>query len=295
MKKILLFCFFLCIWLLVAACSKKFGFLSTQVNSLGMTFMQIPAGSFEMGSEAGNSDDRPVHHVSISHSFEIQTTEVTVKHFRKFIESTGYLTDAERMEGATIFSFHSIVKEVKDGKQVEFPIFSIENRKDARWDNPYYKQSDDYPVVCVSWNDAKVFVKWLNDIDSHFNYRLPTEAEWEYACRAGTKGDQYGEWDDIGWHDDNSGYSAHPVGQKEPNGWGLFDMLGNVNEWCEDYFGAYEPGTFTDPNGPPTGLERVVRGGSWDRHTILGAGSRLYQGQMLRCNTLGFRLARDPK
>jgi formylglycine-generating enzyme required for sulfatase activity len=97
-------------------------------------------------------------------------------------------------------------------------------------------QVDTCPVVCVSWNDAQAFIKWLNDKGREVTFRLPTEAEWEYACRAGSTDEAYGSLDDIAWHARNSDGHTHPVGQKQPNAFGLFDMLGNVWQWCQDVF-----------------------------------------------------------
>ena len=124
------------------------------------------------------------------------------------------------------------------------------------------------PVEKVSWNDAQEFIRRLNARAGGTRYRLPTEAEWEYAARAGTVGDRYGNVDAIAWHEDNSGERTHPVGQKAPNAWGLHDMLGNVYEWVQDRNGGYPGGLVTDPAGPSSGSFRVYRGGSW----IDGAG-----------------------
>ena len=119
------------------------------------------------------------------------------------------------------------------------------------------------PVENVSWNDAQEFIGRLNGRSGGNRYRLPTGAEWEYAARAGTTGDRYGDVDAIAWHEDNSvGGGPKPVGQKAPNAWGLHDMLGNVLELVEDWDGEYPGGTVTDPQGPPSGSNRVIRGGS---------------------------------
>ena len=136
--------------------------------------------------------------------------------------------------------------------------------------NPSSFQGDSNPVDNVSWNDCQEFVRKVNDAARRQfggGARLPTEAEWEYACRAGTSGAYAGtgRLDDMGWYWDNSGGKTHPVGQKRPNAWGFYDMHGNVYEWCSDRFGNYE-GDTTNPIGAASGDDRVLRGGSWGRH-----------------------------
>ncbi|PID73938.1 MAG: hypothetical protein CSB33_01135 [Desulfobacterales bacterium] len=134
---------------------------------------------------------------------------------------------------------------------------------------------DDCPVENVSWEDVQEFIKKLNQQSSEIRFRLPTEAEWEYACRAGTTTAFYNggitepdgadpNLDQIGWYDENSKDETHPVGQKKPNAWGLHDMSGNVWEWCQDWYGDYPDGAVVDPEGAGTGSDRVVRGGGWD-------------------------------
>ncbi len=132
--------------------------------------------------------------------------------------------------------------------------------------NPSRFQGNDRPVERVSWNDAKEFIRRLNAREGGTRYRLPTEAEWEYACRAGTTGDRHGDLASVAWYAPTSRGMTSPVAQKQPNAWGLFDMLGNVYEWCEDWKGAYPSGRVTDPRGPTTGSFRVARGGSWLVH-----------------------------
>lgn len=121
------------------------------------------------------------------------------------------------------------------------------------------------PVEQVSWEDAQRFIDRLNAKGGSVEYRLPTEAQWEYACRAGTLGPYYADLDSIAWYDNDSEYSTHPVGQKQADAWGLYDMLGNVSEWCQDWLGDYAPGSATDPAGPSSSVVngRVLRGGSW--------------------------------
>ena len=119
------------------------------------------------------------------------------------------------------------------------------------------------PVERVSWEDVQEFIRRLNAVDGAGTYRLPTEAEWEYAARAGTTGDRYGNVDAIAWYYGNNGERTHPVGQKAANAWGLHDMLGNVWEWVGDWRGGYPGGSVTDPRGPVSGSDRVLRGGGW--------------------------------
>ena len=154
------------------------------------------------------------------------------------------------------------------------------------------------PVERVSWNDAQEFIGRLNARGGGNRYRLPTEAEWEYAARAGTTGDRYGNVDAIGWYRDNSGRRTHPVGQKGPNGWGLHDMLGNVSEWVEDCWQHSYRGAPTDGTAWTTGGDcnrRVLRGGSWhDNPRFLRAANRFWGDGGLRDISVGFRVARTP-
>jgi formylglycine-generating enzyme required for sulfatase activity len=146
--------------------------------------------------------------------------------------------------------------------------------------NPSEFKSDTRPVENISWNDAVEFCRRLTDrertagrLPPGFAYTLPTEAQWEYACRAGTTTAYAGNPVEIGWFATNSGavdpatgiwrMSTHPVGEKKPNAWGLYDMCGNVTEWCLDWYGDYSGGEFTDPIGPASGTYRVLRGGCW--------------------------------
>ena len=150
------------------------------------------------------------------------------------------------------------------------------------------------PVETVSWDGAQEFIGRLNGQAGGNRYRLPTEAEWEYAARAGTTGDRYAaNLDAIAWYDDNSEGRTHPVGQKAPNAWGLHDMLGNVYEWVADWYDSYPRGTVTDPRGPASGSFRVTRGGGWV--SIAGAcrsSDRNGGAPGNRYGNLGFRLLR---
>ncbi len=151
----------------------------------------------------------------------------------------------------------------------------------------------DRPVINVSWDDANDFCKWLSAKMGE-NVHLPTEAQWEYACRAGTTGDRYGDLDEIAWYEKNSKGKTHPVAQKKPNAFGLYDMLGNVWEWCNDYYGDYPTEAVANPTGPGTGSLRVCRGGSWVR--VAGDCACAFRFRYHpdgRGGGLGFRLARS--
>ncbi len=157
---------------------------------------------------------------------------------------------------------------------------------------------DTCPVESVSWNDAQAFIQALNERYPGRNYRLPTEAEWEYAARAGTTGDYGGTGvlDEMGWYFGNSGVRTHPVALKQPNAWGLYDMHGNVWESVQDWYGPYTASAKTDPIGPSTGSQKVLRGGSWGSladNARSASRSRL-GGPSGRNTSVGFRLARTP-
>ena len=163
--------------------------------------------------------------------------------------------------------------------------------------NPSYFRScgSRCPVERVSWDDIQEFMRKLNERESRSGnkYRLPSEAEWEYAARAGTAGLRYGELGEIAWYGGNSGDRTHPVGQKRANGWGLHDMLGNVWEWTADRYGGYPSGLVTDPRGPSTGSFRVGRGGGWgDGARIVRSAYRNTGSPGIRYYSIGFRLVR---
>jgi hypothetical protein len=130
--------------------------------------------------------------------------------------------------------------------------------------NPaHFKSGDDYPLEMVSWDDCQQFIAKLNQMTGGNRFRLPTEAEWEYACRAGTEGERYGNLDAVAWYSGNSGDTTHPVAQKQSNAWGLYDMLGNIYEWCSDWYAAdyYTQSPAADPLGPAAGTMKISRGG----------------------------------
>jgi len=171
----------------------------------------------------------------------------------------------------------------------------------VQWDsvmgsNPSNFKGEDRPVEQVSWNDVQSFLQKLNSRNDGYRYRLPTEAEWEYAARAGTAGTYTGSLDAMAWYSNNSDSQTHPVGQKQPNAWGLYDMQGNVAEWVQDWYDAtyYKSSPASDPQGPAKGYTRVLRGGSWDYNSRVSRISfRGFNGPSDRINYFGFRCVRE--
>ena len=167
-------------------------------------------------------------------------------------------------------------------------------------DNPACFKGSHNPVECVSWHDVQVFIHRLNQKEGHTRYRLPTEAEWEHAARAGTSteyffGDDEGSLDLYAWYRNNSDGKTHPVGQKKPNPWGLYDLYGNVWEWVQDRYADYPPTDVTDYAGPAMGDFRVTRGGGLDELApYCHSGSLNWGHPDFRYYDLGFRLALSP-
>lgn len=288
-------------------------------NSIGMKLVLVPSGEFMMGGQETAEelvkafaaykrqpdffqDEYPSHKVRITKSFYFGKYEVTIGNFKRFVEETGYKTEAET-DGQGGWGF--IPKKGQcDGRYLEFS-----------WRNPGFAQTDDHPVVNVTWNDAVAFCKWLSRKENK-TYRLPTEAEWEYACRAQAttrynNGDNPDDLETIANTLDAKGrttfphvqeiiFSADskptftvPVGSKKPNRFGLYDMHGNVWEWCSDWHGVdyYSKSPVDDPAGPETGTKRVRRGGAWNSFPLWARASfRNWNSPQSRCVNLGFRI-----
>jgi formylglycine-generating enzyme required for sulfatase activity len=253
-----------------------------------MTLVLVPAGEYLMGSPDSDPTamkvEKPRHKVRISRPFYLGAHEVTLGQFRAFVAATRYRTEAEASgEGGTVYNGATKLFE---------PI------PECNWRNPGLPlpQSDDEPVVQVSGNDAMAFCRWLSD-QEHRVYRLPTEAEWEYACRANTTtrwcmGDDPAQLDPYAWVRDQVGCSTHPVGQKKPNAFGLYDMHGNVWEWCLDRFRAYPDAPEVDPSGGLAGPVGVLRGGACSRAEVdrTRSAARLKHKPSYRFNKYGFRV-----
>jgi formylglycine-generating enzyme required for sulfatase activity len=242
------------------------------LDESNLSFVSIPAGTFQMGSlvgEFGHNYFEALHTVTISRSFEMQATTVT--QFQWFVEM-----------GGNPSSF-------KDRKYC--PEDYVEVRGTALCPNN--------PVENISWNDAQGFIQKLNARGDGYTYRLPTEAEWEYAARAKTQtsyyfGNNANVVGDYAWVGDNAGNQTHAVATKLPNNFGLYDMYGNVWQWVQDLDDAYPAGSVTDPSGPLSGTQRVLRGSGWSCYDARAfrSASRLASDPSHRGRNLGFRLVR---
>ncbi len=263
----------------------------------------IAGGSFIQGDSLGDADEKPVRKVR-ANDFYIGKTEVTLAQFQKFIQTSGYQTDAERGEGS--YCWGPLGWNKKTG------VCWRHDEKGAL--RP--ETAGQYPVLHVSWRDAARYCNWLSlqqnltptyqflgdsiSFDPTANgYRLPTESEWEYAASAG-KPDLFSgsvNLAEVAWYAGNAQKGAHPVGQKKANAFGLFDCSGNVWEWCQDWYNATAYATAGDtqnPEGPTIGTARVIRGGSWSnspRHCRTSNRSSRFPDAR-DCN-LGFRVARS--
>ena len=239
-------------------------------NAAGAAVVVIPAGTFEMGDINGNglANERPVVEKTIANSFAMQSKEVSVGAYKQFVTNSGYKTEAERNRGCAYYLNGEPVWEAN-----------------LNWRNPGFEQGNDYPAVCLTYNDAKAYADWLSGQTGQ-QYRLPNEVEWEYAARAGTK-TEYPWGNEIGKNLANCGWcgsewsnkSASPTGAFAPNAFGLYDTVGNVWEW-------------THKSAQQSDV--TVRGGAWNfAPSLARASTRLILAPDFRANYIGFRLVRE--
>ncbi len=277
---------------------------SWTVPELGMALVPVSPGSFEMGSERWVDDHTP-HTVEIPQHYWIGKYEVTRQEFAPFIDQTGYSTEAERK-----------------GKMWKLDVEGV------GWGLPWKNweealPEDNHPAVAVSWNDVRAFCDWLNKrekaagrLPDGYEYRLPTEAEWEYAARGGSEGKkktytvspagQEVEWyyrtgsdylKEVAWYYETSGKKPHVVGEKKANELGIYDMLGNVSEWCLDSYGEdyYRKSPKKFPVNTSDAEFRVNRGGNWNSCAADCRPVRRYRNApSFRSDIIGFRLVLGP-
>jgi formylglycine-generating enzyme required for sulfatase activity len=224
------------------------------IADLGITLKPVAAGTFMMGdlNDAGESNEEPVHEVTLSTGFWMGSTEVTVAQFRAFLQ------DTDNTDGVDFGS-----------------TCPLNNDATYTLSGNAFGTSGDQPMCEISRVASQNFCSWLTTreraagrLPATQEYRLPTEAEWEYCCRAGSTtqwcfGNSEAQLAGYAWYESNANDNTREVAQKTANAWGLYDMHGNVFEWCSDYWGDYSASPVTDPTGPATGTDRVCRGGSW--------------------------------
>ncbi len=270
--------------------------------------LTIPGGTCQMGSRAGDADEKPLHAITLS-SFYLARTETTFAQFQAFITATHYTTEAERGDGSFIWDSIGWHKEA-----------GINWRHDERGLLRSKTRGDfgQCPVLHVSWNDAARYCNWLSVqsglpevydfqgdsatvMPAVSGYHLPTEAEWEYAAAEGKleKAPPYsgsGSLNGLGWYSGNSRHRVHPAALLKANALGLYDLTGNVWEWCQDWYDPhfYEKSSGTkDPAGPTKGRERALRGGSWNNNRAhCRSANRSSRYADFRDGSVGFRVAR---
>ena len=284
----LLFAVIIC---LIFACAchneEKTDGANHEMNLCNTEFVFVEGGTFTMGctEEQSNdcyNDEKPAHEETVK-DFYIGKYEVTVEQFAKFIDETGYKTDAEKSDSSLICA--DGMKSYKKGVNWRF------NSQGTLYD----KQEYDHPVAHVSWNDAKEYCKWFSEKSGN-NVRLPSETEWEYAARGGnlSRGTKYSGSNvitEVAWYDANSNYATQPVGKKKANELGIVDMSGNVYEWCSTWYSNFGSEA-SDVNDEIENKYIVVRGGSSFLNEKFSRVSYRYSRTPSTCGgPYGFRLA----
>jgi len=301
---------------------------SSLVNSLGMDFVRIPAGQFRMGNASSLArlqslypgtelerlrdlaDESPAHDVRITRPFYMARHELTVGQFEAYLQRSGHVPESIA-DGTGAYGYNpaydpstTVRGDAFEGRSLRYS-----------WRDPGFPQGPDHPVVNVTWNDAQALVRWLSQQEGR-RYRLPTEAEWEYACRAGTGGQYQADdqpasargranvfdadaavhwprWADRGFPFHDGFAFTSPVGSFAPNAFGLYDMVGNVWEWTQDWHddAYYARSPQDDPQGPAEGDVKVRRGGSWHTWPLYArCGYRNWNTTTTRYTLVGIRL-----
>ncbi len=291
----------------------------TITNRIGMEFVWVPPGSFMMGSE--NGGEKPVHQVAFvvneqdaararmetpNAETQLANARVDLKREMALLEQ-GVASRAEFDGAQTRYNLAKIKLDSLRTTTGEYGFYMGKYEvTQAQWRQvmgttpSQHRDCANCPVELVSWEDAQQFLDKLNDANDAYRYRLPTEAEWEYACRAGTSDDEIAKLDLLAWYRKNSDGKTHPVGRLRPNAFGLYDMRGNVWEWCLDWYHENYNGAPTDGSVWLTGgIEhmRTIRGGSWyDGADQVRSTNRMYGSASYHGENIGFRVvavARD--
>lgn len=275
------------------------------ISDLNPKLIKVEPGTFTMGRPPGipvgagvEADETPETRVTLTKAFWLGATELTVAQWRVFADATGYRTEPEKT-GEGIMVWVSTTGQ------------TYQKQPGTSWRNPGKDvvSTDAHPVVGVAWPDAQAFCSWLTEreraagrLPAGMIYALPTEAQWEYACKAGTSAVDTEKPDDVAWHLGNSDKMAHPVGQKKPNAWGFYDMIGNLWELCQDCYGKFPGGSVTDfigepPADPAARVVRNIRGNSFSGGGVHNTSVTNRWGDIPNRDwrtTLGFRLALVP-
>ncbi|MBM4053321.1 MAG: formylglycine-generating enzyme family protein [Planctomycetes bacterium] len=261
--------------------------ISMAQTVIASNFAELKSGQ-ESAKSVDNEGEKPQSHIDTDSSLDFEFVLVKGGCFKMGDDEI----DAKPVHEVCLDDFYISKYEVTQGQW-----------KNVMGSNPsHFRKGDNYPVEQVSWHDVQKFLRKLNRKTKQ-NYRLPTEAEWEYAAKSGGRDEEWAgtnteeKISDYLWYSHNSGDQTHPVGQKIPNGLGIYDMSGNVWEWCSDVYGYdyYAKSPRNNPQGPNSGNSRILRGSSWcDSPRILHIAKRRYYPPSFKYNYLGFRLAKTP-
>lgn len=261
--------------ILVTGCFSSLVAQSAKTTDKHPNMIWVEGGSFQMGNKGGYPFEKPIHTVTVD-GFFISKYEITNAQYAKFLNEYGSdVVKEDSYKGQPMVKTH------------QWGMYKDNNTWKAQ------KKYENYPAINVTWFGAWAYCKF-------YGVRLPTEAEWEFAARGGKKGKEYkyaggSDLIEAGWFDKNSGYMPHQVGTRLANELGLYDMSGNVCEWCADWYGSYQGNPARNPQGPSKGKNRIIRGGSWnDIAEHCQVGNRFSYTPDILTHFIGFRVVYIP-